>query len=123
VCHISRMSKVDKSDQLALELVTETFKLIDGQGGVASTQVAVNFLARFAGTLVYRSLKQQAPTTCKTPEEMVQFTGRNFAGMKVCVQEAISAAFSGAMKTYAGQDIEYYCQVKPVPEPLNKEPI
>ncbi len=123
MCHAQYMLKTDKSDQIASELVAETFKLIDGQGGTLSNKVAVNFLARFAGMLVYRSLKQEAPEHCKTPEQMAQFTMRNFSGMKVCVQEAVSAAFTGAMKTYAGQDIEYYCQVKPVPEAFNKEPI
>lgn len=43
--------------------------------------------------------------------------------MKASVQEAISASFSGAMNTFSGQDIEYYCRVLPVGPAINKDPI
>lgn len=113
--------QTDTSDQLAATLVTETYKLIDAQGAISS-KIAIMFLARFVGTLLYRSLAAPSPDSCKTKEAKSNFTLQNFAKVKAAVQEAIAAGFSGAMHTYVGEPMEYYCQVKPVGPPVNKEP-
>jgi flagellar motor component MotA len=109
-------------DQLAATLVTETYKLIDAQGNALSGKIAVMFLARFTGMLIYRSLAAPAPDSCKTKEEKYNFTSQNFAKVKQATQEAIAAAFSGAMHTFVGKPMEYYCLIKPVGPAVNKEP-
>jgi hypothetical protein len=45
-----------------------------------------------------------------------------FAGVKQDIQDAVSVGVQTAVNKYAGLDIEYYCQVKPVPEPINTKP-
>lgn len=112
---------MDTNDRFAATLVTETYKLIDAQGPTSS-KIAVLFVARFVGMLVYRSLVAPAPDSCQTKEDKSNFTLQNFAKVKSAVQEAIAAAFSGAMHTYVGKPMEYYCQVKPVGPAVNKEP-
>lgn len=120
------MSVVKSSaDQISQTLVNETFKLIDGQSKdpIKAHKMALMFLARFAGVLLYRSLTEAAPEGCNTKEKILKFTMANFSATKLSVQEAVAAAFTGAMNTYSGQPIEYFCQVKPVGPVLNKEPI
>jgi hypothetical protein len=111
-------------DQIVSDLVKATYKLIDGQFNDqrAANKMAVVFLARFAGTILYRALTEPAPPGL-SKDKIAAFTIQNFAGMKQCVQEAVAAAFSGAMNTYSGQQTEYYCRVRPVPPTANKEPI
>jgi len=118
-------SKLTITEQAMLDLVKETYKIIDGHAKDtgAGRSMAIMFLARFAGTVLYRSLTEEPPATVVGKENIAQYTITNFAKTKLLVQEAVSAAFSGAMNTYTGQPIEYYCQVKPVGPALNKEPI
>jgi hypothetical protein len=118
------ISKFDPTSQMASTLVSETFKLIDGQAKSVEQQnkLAAVFLAKFAGIMVYRALTLKAPESFKK-EEIVKFVMNNFRNSKQSVQESIAAAFTGAMHTYSGQSIEYYCQIRPVPAALNKEPI
>ncbi len=117
--------KSESIEQIAMSLVSETYKLIDGQtaGTAQARRLSVLFLARFAGTMVYRSLTEAKPEGCTTPKQIEKFTLGNFAAVKGQLQEAIAAAFTGAVNTFSGQRVDYYCQVKPIGPAINKEPI
>lgn len=115
---------MDTTNEFAQILVDSTFKLIEGRCKTVkqTNHVTTVFIARFMGTLLYKSLTHK-PDTVLSKEQLVKFTTNNFSEMKTSVQEAIAAAFSGAMHTFTKIPIEYYCQVKPVPPAINKEPI
>jgi len=71
---------------------------------------------------VYAELNER-DKSLKTKEEMLNFAMKNFAALKVSIQESVAAGFQGAVSTFSGQQVDYYCQVKPIPEPINKRMI
>lgn len=89
------------------------------QDNIVRHSLHVNFIARFIGAYVYQALMQKPEKACGK-EELLKFTKENFKASKQAVQDAVSAAFSGAMSAFSGKDIEYYCQVKVVPEVKGK---
>lgn len=103
-------------------LVNENFKLLDSQtksrgGGKAAKFVAMTFLARFIGIFIYRVLTDKKEGT---KEEACKYAIDNLADAKSKLQDAVAAGFQGAMTTFAGKQIEYYCQVKIVPPVISK---
>ena len=120
------IQKTDDAYEFTQMLVEETLNLISAKypdkkkGRFASTI----FLAKFSGAVIYEALKEKPIKEFKTKDDYVKFTMKNFQEVKEKVQEAIAAAFTGAMNTYAGKNmVEYYCQVKTIPAAANKEPI
>lgn len=116
----------DGTNEFAQMLVTETLKLIEGKypESKKSKNAMIVFIARFIGTVVYKSLIEKHPEGLKTSEDKLKFTTRSFSDTKQRVQEAVAAAFSGAMNTYTQKEsVEYYCRVSPIGPAVNKEPI
>lgn len=111
-----------EAEDLAQQLVCETFKLLDileKQSGAG--QLPSKFLACFIGALVFRQLSAKLPSSMGQ-EEKYKIACKNFTNVKSAAQDAVAAGFSGAMSSYSGMSVEYYCQVKAVPEAANKEP-
>lgn len=102
------------------ELVLETMKLLNVRGEACRKEAVKTFLARFVGFALYQALMEKPDGPCG-PKELHKFTKDNFNEAKLAVQDSISAAFTGAMKTFTGKRLEYYCQVKTVGEPINKK--
>jgi len=112
------------ADEFSQMLVDETFKLLDAQtknGKAATKEVASIFVARFTGVLLYRTLTDS--NDIKDKNELYLHTSKNFSDLKSKLQDAVAAGFSGAMSKFTKKHVEYYCQVKPVPEPINKKMI
>lgn len=106
------------SDLMAVELV----KLIDAQGvnnGPEITQAIIShFLSSFTALTVLKCLGEK-PSSGKGSEEEYQLASTRFLAHKILIQEAVAAAFSGALSEFTGRNVEYYCQIKLVPEPIN----
>lgn len=116
---------IDETSEFTQMLVTETLKLINIKYKDANKagHVSIVFLARLTGVILFRSLSQKLPADCDTKEKQAKYVIKEFSDTKQSIQEAVAAAFSGAMHTYSGMPVEYYCQVKPVGPAANKEPI
>lgn len=104
-------------------ITDETFKLIEGRSRKnldAIKFVASMFVARFVGTLVFRTLTEpSALRTSKKDQEA--FTNKNFLELKMSVQNAVAAGFQNAVSQFSGSTMEYYCLIKPVPEPTSNQ--
>lgn len=100
-------------------MVEEMCKLLKAHAPDKFGVMMSAFLATFVGNMVYKKL-QEKPETAMSKEDLFKFTKDNFIGVRMQVQEAVAAGVSGAMTTYSGKHVEYYCQVKPVPEPISK---
>lgn len=53
-------------------------------------------------------------------EELHDHVYHNFKSLKEDIQVAIGQAFSDAVQEGTGEYADYYCDIKPIPEPLNK---
>lgn len=82
--------------------------------------LTATFLAGFISALVFRSLAYM-PEGIKSDKDKCNYAMESFGDLKVRVQEAVAAGFAGGMRTWSGKDVDYFCQVKVVPEPINKE--
>lgn len=80
----------------------------------------ITFLAGFISAVIYRSLAViPADLTNKKAKEA--YVEASFADMKGQIMEAVAAGFTGGVKSWSGQTVDYYCQVKVTPEPTNKD--
>ncbi len=85
----------------------------------AGDRVTSMFLASFLQLLVQKAL-QEIPDNVFTPDELFHFSKLGLAETKVLVQNSIAAGFQKATSNFTGQDVEYYCQVRVVPEPVSR---
>jgi hypothetical protein len=107
-------------------LVKECMKVIDGQtaakGKDAGESLTINFIAMFIGTILHRSLVTR-PAGLFDKDEIYEYTQNNFAITKGKIQDAVAHGFQGAMQSFSGKQVEYYCQVRPVGDPVNRLPV
>lgn len=89
-----------------------------------STSILMHFIAGLTSAIVFSSLKSQ-PKDEKpmSNKQLHDFVMKSFLDTKLSMQEAVAAGFQGGMNTFSGQNIEYYCCIKTVPEPLNKKAV
>lgn len=113
----------DWSHEYSELLVMETNKLIQasvGKDPAKVDRIALLFLAKFIGIMVYNNLMQE-PDGTPTKTDRMNFCEANFKAMKRAVGEVVGAGFTSAMQTFSGKDeIEYYAQVKAVPPVTSK---
>lgn len=57
----------------------------------------------------------------KSAKERVQGSTKALTYTKTLIQEAVAEGFMITFKEYYGQELDYYCQIKPVPEPISRE--
>lgn len=110
----------DFSRKAAIDVYTMFEEERDKVGAENHRHLTVTFLAGFVSALVYRSLAN-IPDSIKSDEERCQYANDSFSDLKMRIQEAVASGFSGGMRTWSGRTVDYYCQVKVVPEPKNKD--
>lgn len=82
--------------------------------------MTATFIAGLLSALVFRSLAF-VPEKLKSDKDKCDYAEQSFADLKIRIQEAVAAGFAGGMKTWSGKNVDYYCQVKVMPEPANME--
>lgn len=117
-----KQSFQDWAEEFSVLIADETLKIMTQHS--RNNEDAVKFAAsmlisRIVGTLVFRTLTEP-PSINKSKKSHEDFVLKNMAEMKLTIQNAVSAGFQQAMTQYSGQPIEYYCTIKPVPEPLTE---
>lgn len=113
-------SWVDNVTDVSVHKVFELFKGKDktlSQGAIR--HVSGVFLSKFIGLLVLRALEEELPGNA-SDAEAYENAMTNLAEAKAIVQGAVSVGFTEAMSTFAGQQVDYYCQVATIPEPENR---
>ncbi len=107
------------SKTMALELI----KLVDDQGKQRGEEVrrriVLEFLAGFVSGAVCRVLEPSVQEGA-TNEQRYAAVSESFSSHKRLMQEAIAAGFTASMSQFSGRSVEYYCQIKIVPEIVNK---
>jgi len=111
------------ADELATTVAKETFKLLDAQGykkGLTiQRHLLVNYVAKFTAMMVAQALHEE-PGGAMNQREKAEYTATNFSEIKDLLQQSMAAAFEGAVADYTGKQTDFYCQIKRVPEPVNK---
>lgn len=116
-----------KSHQAWLEdisdmLVVETLKIIDAktrkEGDEAYRQVSAKFVERFIAAIMYKTLTEEAKINLPI-KVLEDLHIKNANDMKRAIQDSVSQGFQYAMTAYSGKPMEYYCQIKLVPQPFS----
>lgn len=105
-------------------LVVETIKMLDTQAhsGLTRGEMYQEFLAKLTGALAYKALAERGAdgNAVGAPEAM-----KRYAATKFLTAEAVAAGFTGAMRQFSAHrvgapEIEYYCDIRVVPEVKTK---
>jgi hypothetical protein len=109
-------------EEMSEFIARESYNLIKltGDPKGSSKKLSSMFIRYFVSKMVLDSLTEYKKKKLDG-KEAYDFTKKNFSEMKDELQLEIAKGFEIGFLKYSGKDIEYYCQVKPVPEPINKE--
>jgi hypothetical protein len=108
-------------EEVAKELTAELLETIAHKSPGQEMRVLMNFLHSLVGTMVYQALSIP-PNPNEDREEQLKFVENNYKLMKTNIQNAVGEAFKEAMQAYSGKSMDYYCQIKALPDPINKLP-
>lgn len=109
-------------DSFSAFMADETLKILrlntEKRGPEVGRALCIHFLARIMTSTVLESLHMRLENP-KTEEDALKYNQKCFAELKTQIQDAVSLSFQTAMSHYTGRQVEYYCQIKPIPEPLS----
>ncbi len=99
----------DQKEQLGGE---ENYRLAFSMflGGILSAFVSVGLRHKPKDEVLY------------TQDELLKFAETNFASIKAMLQNSIANGVQSGILSWSGQEVEYYCLIKPTPDPINDRP-
>lgn len=109
------------SREITLDVLNAANKYSKFYGDEFANQLMTEFLARFVGAVVFKTLTDR-PKKKMGHNDLEEFCLNKFNDIKIRIQDANASAFQGAMNTYTGNKMEYYCTIKLLPPVANKEP-
>lgn len=120
------MSKNKDLDQyrsdLTQNIVTEIFKILDKEkkelGIDFSEEVLLSVLASIISTSIHKVLNSKTKNLSDKEKELI--ISKLYLDAKTNIENAIGAGFSTAFSDFVGTEVDFYCEVKAVPEPVNK---
>lgn len=105
--------------------VTELYTLIKQQEGHYGVEfgdkLRLSILAALVSTFLYEILSS-LPKGAGSIERQTDGAYAAFADAKEALEMAVASGVEGAVKTWSGSDLLYYCEIMPEPEALNIEP-
>lgn len=111
-------------EKFTQDLATEVYHALEDNlefvGEKAYLNMLAQFLSGYVAAITYRSLAAM-PESIVDRKEQCKYAENSFRDMKTRICNAVSAGVSGGMKTWSGQEVDYYCLIKVVPEPASKE--
>lgn len=121
---------MDKDDEYistsAKSMVQEVRRHIEDQRKYAGEEIAhdvcMHFLAGLIAAEVFDVMKDGKNKGKSKKDKGYSEVMSNFLAIKLDVQNAVACGFQGAMQTFSGKDLEYYCLIKTVTQNTNKEP-
>lgn len=110
---------------LSKHVTSEVFRIVESQrekiGKNACDITYMSVLASIVGTVVLNTITEQFDKKVSNTE-VEKILHKNYNNLKMAVQDSIATGFTEAMTKYSGKTCEYYCQIKPLPPPVNKQP-
>jgi len=116
------MDSESYTQQLSRETVNKLFAFYSGvtpDNAALRTNMMI-FVNEFIQIVIAQALSDF--DTQATKKAKMKQVFNNFTLLKESIQEQIANSFSQAMRKYAGQDIDYYCLIKQVADPVNNHP-
>lgn len=110
-------------DQRATAITTHILQLVDkeikDQPEGTGKALLVNIIACLVGTTMYKTLKERPMGKNNKSKQAEDAAIKSFAQAKHQIQHAVASGVQGAVQTYSGQPLEYYCQINLMPKPIS----
>jgi hypothetical protein len=110
-------------DAMINDIAVETVKILNATTSsynpVSRRRILAIFIKNVIQITVLDAL-QEKPSGKPSKEEHYAFTSKNFQFIKGDIQNMVAEGFNKALNKFSGKDPDYYCQIKPFPEPKNK---
>ncbi len=107
------------SSHMVKEVSRYTAKIEDQYGDSFGRIMLNQFLTLYVANVVFRQLSDRPKGV--TGDELLRHNIKMFTDCKVDLSESVANGVAAAMMKYSGQPVEYFCSIKPVPEPLSKK--
>lgn len=109
---------VEEARKISSLCLTAVIKFEKILGPKLAQDIYYHVVAGVVGAAAHSALTKNTKLA-KVKKKTYEETKNDFVEAKSKIQEAVSAGVTAAMKTFSGQNIEYYCQIKVVPPVAN----
>lgn len=111
----------DITDTAAEHICNLVFGLLDTDKETAAL-IGDKFLARFIALSVHKTLDAPLPKELKSKNERIKRMQERLRMIKSRIQDSVAVGFQSAISQYTanGEVLEYYVQIKEMPEPVTK---
>lgn len=110
---------VDKITNASKDILNAADKREKDPPEIPST---VLFVEKMVSSVIMEALTKNLSKDNKAvTQDEYEKTKREYARLKMAVQEAVAKGFTDAMEKFTEKDVEFYCLVKTVPAPPSKE--
>ncbi len=103
--------------EIITALLTETLNIIKAEGGKHgkefSDSMIMTLVASLFSTIVYNELKQSPLVDDGDPAEHIL---KSYRHLKESLQNSIATGFQSAFREFSQVDVDYICQIMPIPE-------
>lgn len=108
-------------------LAKETLKFLTSYGPIVknkpiASKIVTFYIASFVNKVVMEALMRATKLGITDDAKLFALTAKDFAYIKEMIQNGVAEGFKRALSKFNGQIVDYYCIIKPVPDPVNKEP-
>jgi len=111
-------------DNFTSYIAAENLKLIRSygadKGDKALKKLYVSFLKNYLETVILAVLSDY-PKEMMDDKEIYEYVSGHFKDLKYDIQNEIALAFNDAVSKFSGQYLDYYCEIKPIPEPASNK--
>jgi hypothetical protein len=116
------MDSESYTQQLSRETVNKLFAFYSGvtEDRLVLRENLMVFVNEFIQIVIAQALADFDAKANK--KDKLKQVFNNFTVLKENIQEQVANSFSQAMRKYAGQEIDYYCLIKQVADPVNNHP-
>lgn len=110
-------------EEFAEFIAKESYNLVTTCGKKQAEDVSLllstKFIQYYTEIIVLKSLSVTDGKELSSKQNYT-ITKDSFMRLKTELQTELAKGFENAFRKYAGKNVEYYCQINPVPEPISK---
>jgi hypothetical protein len=100
----------------------ESIKLLKAYGSSKANKHKVDllkqFLVSYVKLIVYHAVAK-LPDTILSEKDSFKFARENYKSIKIDIQDAVADGFQQAIVPFANADVDYYCNISTVGDPIN----
>lgn len=104
------------ADDINKQLMTKGYSF----GPEVYREMTMHFLTRVLAMTVMNVMHYDKAPQTEDRKAAMDYTNEVMQEIKAEIAQSVGSAFTHALSRFFGQPIDYYCEIKVVPEPVNK---